>query len=142
MLGHPPAAAARCPVPSAPASAVSEPARSSNDALFLIPLPALSSCRSYLTYLRQPDVTDGGAEIASTSAKIVLTGLPKLSRSGLFPSRICSLPPPLVKPAGLLPAFPPGAVRDPPSPGAMAGDCLSAAPGTHCWGRDVARGPQ
>lgn len=71
--------------------------------LFLIRLPVIASCRSYLVYLRQPDVIDGGTEIASTSAKIVLTSLLVLSLSGLVPSRLCNLPRPLIKPAGLFP---------------------------------------
>lgn len=50
--------------------AILEPAKFSNVDLFLIPLPVITSCRSYLMYLRQPDVTDGGTEIASTSTKI------------------------------------------------------------------------
>lgn len=50
--------------------AILEPAKFSNVGLFLIPLPVITSCRSYLMYLRQPDVTDGGTEIASTSTKI------------------------------------------------------------------------
>lgn len=50
--------------------AILEPAKFSHVDLFLIPLPVITSCRSYLMYLRQPDVTDGGTEIASTSTKI------------------------------------------------------------------------
>lgn len=50
--------------------AILEPAKFSNVDLFLIPLPVITSCRSYLMYLRQPDVTDGDTEIASTSTKI------------------------------------------------------------------------
>lgn len=114
MLGYPPAMAAfatRCPtvllhplhLPLLYRKAILEPAKFSNVDLFLIPLPVISSCRSYLMYLRQPDVTDEGTEIASTSAKIGLTSLPELSHSGLFPSRLRNLPPPRIKPAGLFP---------------------------------------
>lgn len=69
--------------------AILEPAKFSSVDVFLFPLPVISSCRSYLMYLRQPDVADEGTEIASTSARMTsaVTGCPELSCPGLVPTK-------------------------------------------------------
>lgn len=66
-----------------------KPDKFSSVDVFLIPLPVISSCRSYLMYLRQPDVGDESTEIASTSARMTsaVTGCPELSCPGLVPTK-------------------------------------------------------